>query len=253
MVHRENPSGHDLLRGQGTANGSPTSGQSPIPPAADQEALVQDCISAAKAAIEMCHAMQTGYIGLTRASYIEYSSCRAALLVLIAYSISYRTNQYSGCLQRGFDAIREMALTGDSARSEISLLETLEAALYHLRIFDSDDQNASNADPHAIRDDYDGFVQWYKSRKSSGESSTNPSHGMIEERSTQPAPSDITANNWRGFHSMNTSDNEALFDDQWSGFDPQSAGQDAMFFDPNFSHNDALEKDLLDSLLWIPD
>lgn len=175
LVHRSNPSGYDAQSGQGTDNHTPASARqnrSPIQPNADQEALVQDCIVAAKAAIEMCHFMQIGELGLTRSSYIEYSSCRAALLVLIAYSISYQTNQFSGMLQRGFAAIREMALTGDSARSEISLLETLEAALHHLHTFDSDSQNASVGETNAIRDDYDGFVQWYESQKSSSESST---------------------------------------------------------------------------------
>lgn len=256
LVHRENLGGQDVQREQGIANGSPASThqhQSPIQPAVDQEALVQDCISAAKAAIEICHAMQTGDMGLTRSSYIEYSSCRAALLVLIAYSISYRTNQFSGMLQRGFEAIREMALTGDSARSEISLLETLEAALHHLRIFDIDDQSASTADPHAIRDDYDGFVRWYKSQKSTGGSGSNERHGVTEGALTQPEHSDVMRSDCLGSDTMVSAHNETSFDDQWPGFDLQSTVHDAVLFDSDFSQNDALEKDLLDSLLWIPD
>lgn len=253
LLHRENPGGPDVQRGQSTANGSPASTQSRIQPAADQEALVQDCVSAAEAAIEMCHTMQTGHMGLTRSSYIEYSSCRAALLVLIAYSISYRTNQFSETLQRGFDAIHEMALTGDSARSEISLLETLEAALHHLRIFDNGNQSLLVGQSHAIRDDYDGFVRWYKSQKSTAESGTSARHGMTVQTPMQPARPDVMTSDWQGSNTTAAPHNEASFDDQWSGFDLQSTGQDAIFFNSDFAQNDVLEKDLLDSLLWIPD
>lgn len=256
LVHLDNPSGYDIQRGQVNENVPAASAhrdKSPIQPSADQEALVQDCISAAKAAIEICHFMQTGVMGLTRSSYIEYSSCRAALLVLIAYSISCRTNQFSEMLQRGFDAIREMALTGDSARSEISLLETLEAALHHLHTFDSDSQSPSADDTHALRGDYDGFVRWYESQKSSGESSTNARHPTTEETSTQHAHSRISRSNNHGSGMTATVQTEVPSIDQWSGFDLRSTGQEAEFFNHDFSLIDTLENDMLDSLLWIPD
>ena len=227
LVHRSNPSGYDAQSGQGTDNDTPAfarQNRSPNQLNADQEGLVQDCIVAAKAAIEMCHFMQTGELGLTRSSYIEYSSCRAALLVLIAYSISYQTNQFSGMLQRGFAAIREMAFTGDSARSEISLLETLEAALHHLHTFDSDSQNASVGGINAIRDDYDGFVQWYESQKSSGESSTNARHLSTEETAPQHAQYHMPRSNEHGSGMTATAQHEVPAVDQWPGFDLHSTG-----------------------------
>lgn len=217
----------------------------------DQEPLIQDCVLAAEKAIEMCHIMQTGELGLTRSSYVEYSSCRAALLVLIAYSISYRTNQFSATLQKGLDAIHEMAITGDSARSEISLLETLEAALHHLHIFDlGANQSASTAGTNVIRDDYDGFVQWYKNRMASGESTAGISNDSAGGAALQPAYFDSMAAEQ---HGSAVTRFEGSSENHWSGIDFQSMDNDTAFFNHDFGQNDMFEKDLLDSLLWIPD
>jgi hypothetical protein len=233
----------------------------PIPQPNDQERLVQDCVLAAEEAIDMCHAMQTGDLGLTRSSYVEYSSCRAALLVLIAYSIFYRTNQFSARLQRGLDAIREMALTGDSARSEISLLETLEAALHHLRVFDRASEasvaGSENAERDTIRDDYEGFVKWYKNQVHAS-SSAAPRVGAAP---TSHTGSGNAAAQPTAFNSVESSltttaidmQNNAPSTNDWFGSDFFNTGSEAAFLNPVFSQHDTLEKDLLDSLLWIPD
>lgn len=250
LLHRLEQHGDDVSHGRGADDAPATAAHScwdRAQPGGLRESLVQDCVSAAEEAIEMCHTLQTGELGLTRASYIEYSSCRAAVLVLIAYSIAYRTNHYSIRLQRGLDAIREMASTGDSARSEISLLETLEAALHHLHVFDvHSEQASSSAGNDIVRDDYDGFVTWYKN-KISGEPNTGASHGGSEDMVSQHTHSDISQ------LGMVATQCEASSGDHWSGLDFQNAGNDMAFFNPDFGQDDALEKDLLDSLLWIPD
>jgi hypothetical protein len=91
--------------------------------------LVNDCVSAAQEALDICQLLRDNTPGLARASYIEYSSCRASLLVLIACSIQDDTCQFHDLLQRGLDMICEMSAAGDSARSEVSLIESLERAL----------------------------------------------------------------------------------------------------------------------------
>jgi hypothetical protein len=228
----------------------------------DQEHLVQDCVLAAEEAIDLCHAMQTGELGLTRSSYVEYSSCRAALLVLIAYSIFYRTNQFSARLQRGLDAIREMALTGDSARSEISLLETLEAALHHLHVFDRASEASVagnvNAERDAIRDDYEGFVKWYKNQvhaSSSIESRAGAPTAQTESGSAaQPTAFNSMGSSLGGAATAETQNTmHAPSANDWFGSDFFNTGSEAAFLNADFSQYDTLEKDLLDSLLWIPD
>ncbi|KAK8036368.1 hypothetical protein PG991_001505 [Apiospora marii] len=119
--------------------------------------LVQDCLSAATEAIEIYHTMRTGSMGLTRSSYVEYSSCRAAMLVLLAYSIRDRTKVHGAVLQRGLDAIRDMAYAGDSARSEVQLIETLEAALQHMNAFTSPAQYTPRTPQTVPEEGYEGF------------------------------------------------------------------------------------------------
>jgi hypothetical protein len=142
-------------------NSEATPAAAPTPPHTRWNVLIEDCISAANEVIDICHGMQTG-MGLAKASYTEYSACRASLLVLIAYSICRRTNEFSSNLQKGLDAIREMASVGDSARSEVLLLETLEAALHRLQAFDMEcDQTIPDAGEDAVQDGYEGLLDWY--------------------------------------------------------------------------------------------
>lgn len=245
LIHRP-----DQQSGQSNAQASSSApARSRDPQAEDQECLVEDCISAAEDAIDMCYTLQTGDLGLTRSSYLEYSSCRAALLVLIAYSICYRTNKFSVRLQRGLDAIREMASTGDSARSEISLLETLEAALHHLHVFDRNSEaTESPGEKDLMQDDYDGFVAWYKNRGSSVASGSH--HDTTVGILSQPAPFDTTGSSLAG---AKDTGNDVLSASQWLGPDFFNTGDDSAFFNADSSGHDTLEKDLLDSLLWIPD
>ncbi|PKX91094.1 transcription factor domain-containing protein [Aspergillus novofumigatus IBT 16806] len=123
--------------------------QKPTP----RQGLVTCCITAAADAISICSTLRDSDSGpgLARASYIEYSSCRAALLVLIAYSIQDRSDHFRKALRVGLDMIREMAASGESARSEVELIEALERALVRLRSFDEVGKVAS---------DYEEFKQW---------------------------------------------------------------------------------------------
>lgn len=256
LIHRQDQDGgQNVQREHSNIHGGPTAPLDPVGSQNDdQEGLVEDCIVAAEEAIDMCYTMQTGELGLTRSSYIEYSSCRAALLALIAYSICYRTNRFSARLQRGLDAIREMALTGDSARSELSLLETLEAALHHLHVFDhSPKSTGPTAERNGIRDDYEGFVTWYKNRVASTDSRAEPAllnNGSTSGILPQPAYFDATDNSAFGTEDIR---NEGSSANDWFGSDFFQPGNDAAFFNTDSSQHDTLEKDLLDSLLWIPD
>jgi hypothetical protein len=97
-------------------------------------ALVHETIDAAVEALDHCRTLYEAE-GLARASYIEYSSCRASMLALIAYSIQEQTDQYRGIMQKGIEMVREMASAGDSARAESTLIEALERAVARLQMF----------------------------------------------------------------------------------------------------------------------
>ncbi|KAB8264696.1 fungal-specific transcription factor domain-containing protein [Aspergillus pseudonomiae] len=133
------------------------------------QSLVMDCTQAATEVIRLCQVLRDNGPGLARASYIEYSSCRASLLVLIAYSIQNRSGEYHKTLQDGLDMIREMATSGDSARSEVALIEALERALARLN---SEAQAAQLSDGPSetipTMSDYDAFKRWGSSWRSGG-------------------------------------------------------------------------------------
>ncbi|KAJ5767239.1 uncharacterized protein N7511_004855 [Penicillium nucicola] len=120
--------------------------------------LITDCIRAATEALDICRVLRDSGLGLARASYIEYSSCRASLLVLIAYSIQNFSEQFRKSLYEGLDMIREMSAAGESARSEVSLIESLERALARLH---TGAQKVRPSEPQRdSMSDYEAFKSW---------------------------------------------------------------------------------------------
>ncbi|KAK5064651.1 hypothetical protein LTR84_000485 [Exophiala bonariae] len=143
--------------------------------------LIDDCVQAAQEAISVCRMLRDG-IGLARASYIEYSSCRASLLVLIAYCIYNQTNRFREPLQTGLSMIREMSASGASARAEVSLIEALERAQARLQFFTTTSKSPDTASPDVSGavSGYDRFKNWQAMLKGGGAAAaTNaPSHRM---------------------------------------------------------------------------
>ncbi|GFF62902.1 hypothetical protein IFM61392_06174 [Aspergillus lentulus] len=183
------------------SRGSPSNPTSPATPLAStaqkptpRRELVTCCITAAADAITICSSLRDsdGGPGLARASYIEYSSCRAALLVLIAYSIQDRSDHFRKALRIGLDMIREMAASGESARSEVELIESLERALVRLRSFDEVGKAAS---------DYEEFKQWESMWKRQNDGDCNSVEtvaGSIQEQgwaTTEMDPSGMAVSN----------------------------------------------------------
>ncbi|KAL4756352.1 transcription factor domain-containing protein [Aspergillus foveolatus] len=138
-----------------------------------RQQLVDSCIQAAKEALRLCSTLRNNGPGLARASYVEYSSCRGSLLALIARSIQGQSSQFQGELRQGLEMIREMAAAGDSARSEVAFLESLEHALARLQCANEADGTGNGDTPGSKSGaDYEGFKQWETMWKSSG--STHP-------------------------------------------------------------------------------
>ncbi|KAI9167767.1 transcriptional regulatory protein [Paramyrothecium foliicola] len=90
--------------------------------------LVTDCIEAALAVIDTCRALHRS-IGLARASYTEFSACRAALLVITAQCLYNRENAYKKALRDGLAMLKEMSAGSESAHSDFSLIEAFERAI----------------------------------------------------------------------------------------------------------------------------
>ncbi|KAJ5647391.1 hypothetical protein N7490_003763 [Penicillium lividum] len=122
--------------------------------------LIDDCIEAATEALGICQDLRENSAGLARASYIEYSSCRASLLVLIAYSIQSFSEQFRKLLYNGLDMIREMSVAGESARFEVALIETLERALARLHTGPQESRVGNVTQPEIAVSEYEMFKHW---------------------------------------------------------------------------------------------
>ena len=118
--------------------------------------LVTDCIEAALEIIDLCRLLRDE-TGLARASFTEFSSCRAALLVILAQSLTKRTERLRASLEQGMGLIRIMSMGVGSARSAVSVIEALERAIRRLEVW-SETKTQTNAG--SVESDYDRFKNW---------------------------------------------------------------------------------------------
>jgi hypothetical protein len=164
-----------------------------------REELISDCIKAATEALDICQKLRSSGMGLARASYSEYSACRASLLVLIAYSIRTLSDQFRKSLCEGLDMIREMSAMGESARSEIALIESLERALARLHAGTRPNDASGSQDQTYSDSAYEAFRSWGATLAGkSGLDDTSPaapnaSGGQAEIDSVSGWPADFQA------------------------------------------------------------
>jgi hypothetical protein len=146
--------------------------------------LIDDCIEAATEALRICQELRDSGAGLARASYIEYSSCRASLLVLIAFSIQNPSEQFqrNKLLYNGLGMIRDMSAAGESAQSEVCLIESLKRALARLHTGAQQPQQGNIMAPSAYSiSEYEAFKHWGATLREgvmfeAADIATNPSH-----------------------------------------------------------------------------
>ncbi|KAL2839587.1 hypothetical protein BJY01DRAFT_237034 [Aspergillus pseudoustus] len=122
----------------------------------NRSTLVTDCVEAALEIIDLCRLLRDE-TGLARASFTEFSSCRAALLVILAQSLTKRTERLREALQKGMALIKIMSMGVGSARSAVSVIEALERAISRLEEYSS-----SQAGGHydTTESAYDRFKNW---------------------------------------------------------------------------------------------
>jgi hypothetical protein len=137
-------------------NSSSAEVDSPRDPGLDISAtLSTDGVQAATRIIELCQLLQDT-VGLARISYTEFSSCRAALLAIIAQSLNARPDYLRDALLQGMTLIRQMCVGLESARSEVAVIEALEQAARRLdRRSRSEDTATSQVDSA-----YSQFRRW---------------------------------------------------------------------------------------------
>ncbi|KAL3471543.1 hypothetical protein BJX99DRAFT_266680 [Aspergillus californicus] len=142
----------------------------------NRSTLVTDCVEAALEIIELCRLLRDE-TGLARASFTEFSSCRAALLVILAQSLTKRTERLRDALQKGMALIKIMSMGVGSARSAVSVIEALERAISRLEEYSS-----SQAGPFgSVESAYDRFKNWEMLWKTGPLSPENMSHPFPEQ------------------------------------------------------------------------
>ncbi|KAJ5105703.1 hypothetical protein NUU61_003050 [Penicillium alfredii] len=119
--------------------------------------LVTDCVEAALEIIDLCRLLRDE-TGLARASFTEFSSCRAALLVILAQGLTKRTERLGAALDQGISLIKIMSMGVGSARSAVSVIEALERAIRRLELWSESQQAQSNGG--FMESAYDRFKNW---------------------------------------------------------------------------------------------
>jgi hypothetical protein len=98
--------------------------------------FAQDAVDAALAIIHLCQTIHE-QIGLSRASYVtEFTSCRAALLVLIAKGITDKSTSLRDALAKGLVLIQQMSTGQDQASSETRVIVVMQRAINRLHACD---------------------------------------------------------------------------------------------------------------------
>lgn len=133
---------------------------------------------AVEAAISITSLLRTLHetTGLARSSYTEFSSCRAALLVLLAQSVNGpQTPELKAAIELGMQLIRRMAAGNVSTQSETSVIEALEIAVRRLMEMQAAEQGVdavetgaaavqtrgrARAEVDASKTGYERFREW---------------------------------------------------------------------------------------------
>ncbi|ROW02429.1 hypothetical protein VMCG_06016 [Cytospora schulzeri] len=99
----------------------------------NRAALVERAVEAAIKSIGLLRTLHET-TGLARPSYTEFSSCRAALLVMLAQSVNGpQSAELKTAIEMGMQLIRKMAVGNNvSTQSETSVIEALEIAVRRL-------------------------------------------------------------------------------------------------------------------------
>lgn len=199
--------------------------------------LVQDAINSAVQIVNTASQLQLG-AGLARSSYMEFSSCRAAMLVLLAQCLNGPDETLRAKLTEGMHLIKLMAPANASTESEASLMTAIEAAVRQLDT--REEAMVSNDDP-GEQDNLSSFMRWATGFQK------HDNHG----------PPALTTDDGTSAASARVCEiNETFAENGWSPFDMSildgesgaSASLDSHHFEDAFSIANAGESELFGDL-----
>ncbi|KAK6365536.1 hypothetical protein LTS17_011255 [Exophiala oligosperma] len=152
--------------------------------------LADGCVHGATQIIDLLQSLSES-VGLSRASYTEFSSCRASLLVLLTEWLrSGERKKVAAALDRGMNLIHQMT-GGNSNKSEVSLIEYLERAIKYISAAHPDQDLPSNR-PSAVRElesAYSSFKNWAQLKRSESAAGNDPHTSSLGPRLMSPSNS----------------------------------------------------------------
>lgn len=118
--------------------------------------LRTECLDAAFEILDLCQLLRNE-TGLARASYLEFSSCRAALLVILAQSLDRRTERFTMAIIQGMAFMKIMSRGVGWARSAATVIEGFERAIRRLDSLKDEALIEKNDGPISA---YERFKSW---------------------------------------------------------------------------------------------
>lgn len=142
--------------------------------------LARDSVDAAVNIIQLCQ-MIHDKIGLAIASYAtEFTSCRAAMLVLVAKGITDKSTALSDLLAQGLAIIQQMSTGQGQASAEARVIEALQRAIMGLHRRKACRPAGSTAHSSDDPPSYDKFREWEELwQRSSMPPSEAPTHSAV--------------------------------------------------------------------------
>ena len=165
------------------------------PPVNDITAsLVSGCVQSALDIVELCQRLEDE-IGLARASYTEYTSCRAALLVILAQRLHQRSARLARASKQGIRLLKQMSVGFYSDHTDEPAIEAMELAIRRLDTGTEKQNSEERSEPGASA--YDQFRAWALLWKNEGSGPTNlpqPSPNTLATEVAGPLKTPSTSN-----------------------------------------------------------
>lgn len=224
------PQDGPLDSGNRSTPSSDTTSRSP------RSTLVHDCAEAALSVIDACRVIART-VGLARSSYTEFSSCRAALLVITTQCLTQNTDRFRQALRDGVVMLKDMSSGSQSWHSEASLIEAFERAIASMNTrHPGGGGGGAAALADAEESDYAKFKKW-ELMMQSNRAATESAASIVASEDAVP----LAGQGWRPAEAAWREDNTLMpsctpffgVDGNFAAF-PDSLDELPLFLDTNF-------------------
>ena len=149
--------------------------------------LIDDAVYSAYEIIKLCGLLDRGP-GLAKASYVEFTACRAAVLVVLAQVHREPSQRVRETLLVGIRLIRKMTVSVTCGTLEASILPAMDAEILQLgKDLESQNLDSDIASSAESQYNYTSFVKWAASWKNGDDAASQAARtvpSIMEEHKT---------------------------------------------------------------------